>query len=767
MAADDLGAALQTNLRRNDCSGKANILVPMSAVDRLPEIRHRPLDIAIAVALVLIGLPVVIAGAVGGGAYLYFFKLSPPVAIPEPKGVSVARTSHIYAADGTLMATLRGATYRVPIDYRDMPRHLRMATVSSEDSRFFEHSGVDPQAILRALTESRAPGQRIRGASTITQQYVSTVFTGKERTLARKIREAQIASQLEKEVTKEKILEHYLNTVYFGAGAYGVEAAANTYFGKPAKELTVSESALLVGLIPAPARYSPYLRPAEAERRRQEVIRLMEQNGRLTSTEAQSARLEKPKLQEERPTEEILKYSWFVDAVKRYVQDKYGPDRLYNGGLEITTTLDPRLQDLADKAVTEALPSPADPYASLVSIEPSTGYVKAMVGGRDYDAEKFNIAIQGRRQPGSSFKPFVLVTALESGMLPTQSFSGPRTICLAEWRPKCEVSNFDNAGFGTITIDRATVNSVNTVYAQMILRVGPREVVDTARRMGIPGPKWMPPRSGCSVTSVDNCETHIDALPALALGSEEVTPLEMASAFGTLAARGIHREPKVVSKITDAEGNVIEEGPASPEGALDEVIADNATKILTGVITGGTGTRANIGRPAAGKTGTAQDFQNAWFVGYTPELSTAVWIGHRAANRPLLNVRGVPRVTGGTIPAMIWKAFMEPALKDVPVTEFAEPEQLQALELPYKPAPEPTYVPEPFPSDAPLPIDPLFPETQPSPTPEFSPPPPQGGGGLLDLLRVRPSPSATPAATTTTTQPSPPPQQETVPLGFP
>lgn len=731
----------------------------MAFVDRLPEIRHRPLDVAIAIAIVAIGLPLTIIGAIGGGAYLYFFKLSPPVAIPEPKGISVARTSHIYAADGTLLATLRGATYRVPIDYRDMPLHLRNATISSEDARFFEHEGIDLQAIIRALTESRREGQRIRGASTITQQYVGTVYVGKERTLARKIREAQVASQLEKEVSKNKILEHYLNTVYFGAGAYGVEAAANIYFGKPAKELTVSESALLVGLIPAPARYSPYLRPAEAERRRQEVIRLMEENGKLTSSEAQAARAEKPQLQEERPTEEILKYPWFVDAVKRYVQDKYGPDRLYNGGLEITTTLDPRLQDLAQKSIDEALPSPRDPYASLVSIEPSTGYVKAMIGGRDYEAEKFNIAIQGRRQPGSSFKPFVLVTALESGMLPTHTFSGPRTICLAQWRPKCEVSNFDNAGFGTLTIERATVNSVNTVFAQMILKVGAREVVDTARRMGIPGPQWMPPRSGCTKTAVDDCETKIDAFPALALGSEEVTPLEMASAFGTLAARGIHHEPKVVSKITDADGNVLEEGPADGEGALDEAIADNVNKIMEGVITSGTATRANIGRPAAGKTGTAQDFQNAWFVGYTPDLSTAVWTGFKEANRPLLNIRGVPRVTGGTIPAMIWKAFMEPALQDVPVSEFPEPEVLEPLELPHRPAPEATFV-EPSP-EAPIPETPIVPEPIPGPT--YSPPPPYptgGGGGLLDLLRGRPSP-------TPQVNPFIPPQQQASPSPSP
>ena len=731
----------------------------MSFEDRLRSIRHTPMDIAIATGLVVVGLPLLLAGIMGLGAYLYFFKLSPPIDIPEPRGVNVARSSHIYAADGSLLATLRGANYRVPIDYRDMPSHLRRAAVASEDSRFFQHQGLDFAAIIKALTESRAPGERIRGASTITQQYVGTAFVGKERTLTRKIREAQIASQLEREVSKEKILERYLNTVYFGAGAYGVEAAANTFFGKGAKELTVSESALLVGLIPAPNRYSPYQNPSRAEGRRLHVLNRMEQVGFITPQEAATARRERPKLQAARPTEEIFRYPWFVDAVKKYLQHKYGVERTFNGGLEVTTTLDPRLQDLADKAVREALPSPADPYASLVSIEPSTGYIKAMVGGRDYLAEKFNIAIQGRRQPGSSFKPFVLVAALESGMLPGSSFRAPSTICLPAWRPKCEVSNFDNAGFGTVDLRRATVNSVNTVYAQVILKVGAEEVVDTARRMGIPGPRWMPPRSACTVSATDSCRTKIDAFPALALGSEEVTPLEMASAFATLANRGVYQEPRVVSKITEADGKVIEQGPARPVDALDEQIADNANDIMQGVVTGGTGTRANIGRPVAGKTGTAQDFQNAWFVGYTPELSTAVWIGFKVANKPLLNVRGLNRDTGGTIPAQIWAAFMKPALDGRPPTPFAEAEPLEPLALP--PKATPGFGPL-APAPAPLPNEPYIPPAEPSPTP--IPPPPPPDLGLTDMFGFDSGPPPPPPAPPPAVFPIPtPPSTPTAP----
>lgn len=738
----------------------------MSFTERLQSIRHKPLDIALALALILFGFPLLLVGVVGGGAYLYFFKLSPPVAIPEPEGVSIARSSNIYAADGTLLAILRGATYRVPVDYDEMPVHLRNAAVASEDARFFDHDGLDLRAIIRALNADFQAGSTVQGGSTITQQYVGTVFVGKERTLERKIREAQLASQLEREVPKEQILERYLNTIYFGAGAYGVEAAANTFFGKSAKELSLSEAAQLVGFIPAPNRYSPYQFPERAEARRLEVLRRMEATGFLDPRRSQQARQDRPTFQEARPTEEILEYPWFVDTVKRYLQHRYGVERTFNGGLEVYTTLDPRMQEAAENSISEALPNASDPYASVVAIEPATGYVKALVGGRDYEEERFNIAIQGRRQPGSAFKTFVTVAALESGILPGTTFSGPSTICLAAWRPDCQVRNFDNAGFGTIDLRRATVNSVNTVYAQLVLRVGPEEVVDTVRRMGIPGPQWMPPRSGCITSERDSCRTKIDPFPALALGSEEVTPLEMASAYATLANRGVYQEPRVVTLVTEADGTVIEEGPAAPYRALDEQIADNINDILQGVVTGGTGTRAGIGRPAAGKTGTAQDFQNAWFSGYTPELSTSVWVGHRDANRALLNVQGLRRVTGGSIPAQIWAAFMGVALEDAPVLEFAQAEPLQALALPPRAVtrelPEPTFepfVPEPevFPSPAP----------PPAPTPAPPPAPGPGPGGLLGELFGLNPPAPPPAPASPTPSPTPSPAPSPAPTASP
>ncbi|MGH7426612.1 MAG: transglycosylase domain-containing protein, partial [Candidatus Methylomirabilales bacterium] len=345
--------------------------------------------------------------------------------------------------------------------------------MAAEDARFYEHRGLDLKAILRALIADFRAGEPVQGGSTITQQYVKNVFVGARRTLFRKVREALTASSLERSFSKKKILERYLNTIYLGKGAYGVEAAARTFFDKPAADLSLSEAALLAGLIRAPERYSPYKHPPEAELRRVYVIGRMAQLGLVSPAEAEQARKERPVLVERRTKQEVFRYPWFVDVVTRYLLKRYGEDRVFTGGLEIHTTLDPRLQELAEQAVRQALPSVADPHASLVAIDPATGYVLALVGGRDYEREKFNLAIQARRQPGSAFKPFVLLGALESGILPDRRYSGPGEICLPEWKPDCKVTNFDKDGFGSITMEKATISSVNTVFAQIVLEVGP------------------------------------------------------------------------------------------------------------------------------------------------------------------------------------------------------------------------------------------------------------------------------------------------------
>lgn len=577
--------------------------------------------------------------------------------LPNPIPASQAQTTQVFGTDGSLLAEWHGDIDRQPLPLRQISPFLQRAVVASEDARFFDRGAADILAILRALWVNFRRGAWVQGASTISQQYAKDAYVGKERSLSRKLKEVRVASRLERSLGKKEILERYLNTVYFGNGAYGVQAAARTYFQKPASDLSASESALLVGLIPSPVTYSPYSNPGRSEQRRLWVIDRMRKVGYLSSAQAAQARRERPVLT--RAGRQSPRFGWFMDALRTYLVERYGARRVLSGGLKVYTTLDPQAQEGAENYLARALPGASDPYASLVSIDPNTGYVRAVVGGRDYATERFNIGIQARRQPGSAFKPFVLVAALEKGISPQASYRGPGTICLRGWVPNCRVSNFGRAGYGTLSLTEATVRSVNTVYAQLVLQVGPRAVVDVARRMGIPGPRWLPGRSGCRPAGNQRCRTELQAVPAIALGTEEVTPLEMASAFATLAAGGIYREPKMVEKVVDSSGRVLEQGPSPPRRAIEASVAQTATGILQQVISRGTGKQAGIGRPAAGKTGTAQGFQNAWFVGYTPDLATAVWMGYREGNRPMLNIRGIPRVTGGTLPAQIWREYMK------------------------------------------------------------------------------------------------------------
>lgn len=685
----------------------------MRIPDPLRQIRHSPRDALKALVMLIVGGPVL----VGGAALSAFFMFPLPTVVPEPRAGAVAQTTQVYAADGSLIATFHAEFNRQTIKLKDMPDYLWQGAVAAEDARFFSHRGLDLRAITRALIADVRARAAVQGGSTITQQYVKNAYIDRpQRTILRKAREALYAAQVERSLSKNKILENYLNTVYLGKGAYGVEAGAKTYFGKNASQLSVSEAAMLIGLIPGPVRNSPYDNPQGAEQRRLFVIGRMQRLGYLDAANANKARQESPQLAQLK--EEVFRFPWFVDAVRRYLTSKYGEGMVFNGGLKVRTTVDPALQAEAEKIVARTLNRPDDPYASVAVVEPQTGYVKALVGGRDFAQEKYNISIQGRRQPGSAFKPFVLVSALENGISPSSTFSGPGKLCPKGWISKdgC-LSNYGGSGYGNLTLEQATANSVNTVFAQVILKIGPEKVVETAARMGIPGPSWLPGK------------TVLDAVPAMALGTEEVTPLEMASAMGTLGARGVYREPKVVSRVENPAGEVLESGPAEGVQAVDQRIADNATKILQKVITGGTGRRANIGRPAAGKTGTAEDFRNAWFVGYTPDLAASVWLGYKERNRAMHNIHGVGSVVGGTIPAQIWAALMKFALEDVPPAEFATPGALRdsRFRLPYRPSPTPTPTeelspsPEPEPEPTPSPT-----EISPTPLPSLTTPPGEG-----------------------------------------
>ncbi len=661
--------------------------------------------------------PVLVAGTVL--ASLIFLPL--PASLPQPKLAEGGMVSRVYDQNGDEIAQFRRFDQRVPIQQADIPLHLKQALIATEDRNFYNHSGFDVRGTARALKADIEGGEASQGGSTITQQYVKLAYVGKEKTILRKVREAVLASQLDRATDKDVILFNYFSNIFLGSGAYGVGAASETYFRKPVSQLTVSEAALLVGIIPAPTLYEPR-NPANRERsemKRLLVLQQMFEQGYLDPAQYEAAKAETlfvisdPNLPAEphtfvwppEPTETA--YPYFVDYVRRFLIAKYGEDAVYDGGLRIQTTLDPKIQDLAEKTVTDALRG-VNPEIemALTAVEPPTGYVKAVVGGRDFGAEQVNLglgkcaaavypvsragqttnlpvpedkiltrascwdqgatAVQGGgtgRQPGSSWKPFVLAAAFEKGIPPSRVYPAPSTYRI----PGTDdvVQNYEGSGGGSATLKVGTQKSYNTLYAQLIRDVGYKETADMAKKLGV-DTAWVAPGYPHGVS--------------YSLGAQEVAPLDMASAFGVFAARGLKQETTPILKIQDRNGNVIVDNQnRQPIRVLDEVIADNVNDVLAGVITDGTGTRADIGRPAAGKTGTAQEWRDAWFVGYTPTLSASVWIGYKEAPRSLFNVKGTPRVSGGTIPAATWKAFMQPALAGVPVTEFHQPAPIKVI----------------------------------------------------------------------------------------
>lgn len=559
----------------------------------------------------------------------------------------LAETSVVYDRDGEVIAELHAEQNRTYVPLANIPIELRQAVIATEDHRFYEHEGVDPLGIARALWVNVTQGKH-HGGSTITQQYVVNTFIEREDTLTRKAKEAILAYRLESRFSKDEILEKYLNTIYFGHGAYGVQAAAETYFGKDVSELSTAECAMIAGLIKSPGRYSPRNDLEAAKSRRDTVLEQMLSFGFIDKATHDAAVAEPITLAPPREATAVAPY--FVEWVKQTLIDRFGPDAVYKGGLRIYTTLDQAAQKAAEDAISDILDRPDDPSAALVSIDPRSGEVIALVGGRDYSAQQFNVAVQGPRQPGSSFKPFVLVAALEKGVSPEKTFeSGPRAFTLPDGQT-WKVTGSSKGG--PMRLRTATEKSINSVYAQLILDVGADSVAQTAHQMGITSP--------------------IEAVPAIALGSQEVTPLEMASAYGTLANGGVHVETHGIVRVESADGETLFEADTNTTRAIPPAVAYLATDILKGVITRGTGTAASIGRPAAGKTGTTQQYRDAWFVGYTPEMVTAVWMGHVEGQIEMTNVHG-KKVTGGSFPARIWASYMKAALADVKPSDFARP----------------------------------------------------------------------------------------------
>jgi penicillin-binding protein 1A len=699
--------------------------------------RHNPVAVLVGrvaslllIALLLVGL---LGLAVGATANRIAGRVRDYTDVSIPKIPVGPQTTFVYDRDGRLITALHAEFNRIIVPLSKMSKNVRNAVIAIEDKDFYRHGGVDPKGIFRAAYENAIHGRIEQGGSTITQQFVKNVFTGDERTLGRKIHEAVLAVKLEHQYSKNQILEKYLNTVYFGHGAYGVQAAAETYFGTPASDLNVGRSALLAAVVAAPGRFDPVTHPEDALARRNAVLDAMARQHYITQAKAdaiKAKRIRVPGLHREQRTP----FPYFMQYVTKRLLSLKGYSSTFEGGLRVSTTIDPTMQRAAEAAVATHLPLKTDPSAALVAIDPSTGAIRALVGGRNFERTKFNLATQGHRQAGSAFKAFTLAAAMEQRISLSSLWQGPPELIIPDERcfdhqlnKPWDVSNSADESAGTMTLQNAIAHSVNTIFAQLVLDVTPEAVADVARRMGI--------------------RSKLEPVCSITLGTQAVTPLDMADAYATLAARGVHHAPQAIAEIRTAKGKVLYRMPAKGDQALAENDADLVTYALQGVVQFGTGTAANIGRPQAGKTGTGQEYRDAWFCGYVPQLATCVWVGYRQGEITMENVEGLLHVYGGTIPALIWHDFMLEALKDTPVVDFPTPSFVgydkhpeHSIVLP--PAPIFTTAPAPVPS--PVPSPPPIPSPSPKPNPSPSPTP-----------RPNPSPTIHPSPSPTGGNPSP------------
>jgi penicillin-binding protein 1A len=577
------------------------------------------------------------------------------------KPIDKGGNSALYAADGSKLGVIASDEARTPVAIKRIPKQLQLATVAIEDQRFYEHGGVDAEGILRAALKDIEAGKAVEGGSTITQQLVRNLcITNPERNLERKIVEAKLAIEYSKRHSRKEILGSYLNIASYGtiegSTAVGVGAASRIYFDRPVWKLTLPQAALLAGLPQAPSEYNPILNPSAAKARRAEVLRKMAKLGYISTERAQEAQRSGLGLNVSDSYFEH-RQPYFFDYVENRLIEEYGVNTVRQGGLEVTTTIDPDLQEVGLEAMRSALPYSTDPSSALVSIDPRNGQIRAMVTSSSYAETQFNLAAQGRRQPGSTFKAFVLTAAIKQGIDPYTTYytSKPLDLDLPHWG-HWTVATADEGYQGTVNLQQATVTSDNTVFAQLDLDVGPKAVAQTAKSMGI--------------------TTPLDGIPAEGIGGLRlgVTPLELTDAYATLAAGGIHRDPVAIEKVTFPDGHVEKPQAAQPKRVLSEAVAYEVTRLLHDNITEGTGTAAYTGCAGqAGKTGTTDEYTDAWFSGYQPNLATAVWVGYPESNDvSMYSVHG-RTVFGGTFPAEIWHSLY--ANGGVPCEEFSEPEK--------------------------------------------------------------------------------------------
>lgn len=602
-----------------------------------------------------IALCLVVFAGLGFGYIFAAYQSLPAVG----NNMRPAVSSQVFDSHGRLITTLHSDQNRLPIDINKVPQNLQNAFIAAEDNRFYEHIGIDPIGIFRAIFANLTNRGIAQGGSTITQQLAKNAFLSQEQTLKRKIQEAMLALEIEHKYSKKEILEMYMNQIYFGQGAYGIQTAAKTYFNKDVNELTLTQCAMLAGLPKSPNYYSPFNNLNEAKKRKNVVLDQMVKYGYVSAAEAEDAKNQDLGLSKSHQSKEADEYASFIDYVSQQVAKKYGDDALYKEGLKIYTTMDVDKQHAAVRAMRNLPNNYTDengltqPQAAIVSIDPKTGHILAMVGGRGQDS--FNRASMAVRQPGSAFKPFVHLTALQHDMTPDTTMDD-QPVTYGSWSPK----NTSGSYSGTMTLSDALAHSVNTIAVQLADKVGTKNIIANAKKMGI--------------TTLDAKDDNL----AMALGglTKGVTPLEMASAYGTFANKGVHVKPTAIVKILDRDGNVLEDASTlekeeTKTRVMSEREAYEMTTMLEGVIDHGTGTAAAIGRPAAGKTGTSDDNKDAWFVGYTPDIVTAVWIGDDTGSHSL------GEIYGGTIPAEIWKDYMSSATSDESGGDFSAPSGME------------------------------------------------------------------------------------------
>jgi 1A family penicillin-binding protein len=581
------------------------------------------------------------------------------------------RGTKIYDENDDLVTELH-VERRIFVPLSQVPRSLRDAVIATEDRRFYYHWGVDPIGIGRAILQNYRRGRIVEGGSTITQQLAKVLFLTPDKSLERKLKEAVLALEVERRYPKDRILEMYLNQVYFGQGAYGVEAASRTYFGKSVSEVSVREAALLAGLPRAPSTYAPFEHPKVAKQRREVVLRQMVEYGALKDEDAR--KLAKSDLGLIPPERRRTTGQYFLDYVQQTLEAKYGADMVFKGGLSVYTTLNPTMQLAAEQSLRDGLKTleirsakarPGEhPEGAIVTIEPQTGYVRALVGGYDFFRSEFNRAVQAKRQPGSAFKLFVYVAALEAGFTPaTRVEDAPVSYAVGPngnaWKPE----NYDRKFRGLTTLQQGIEESVNVVTVKLQERVGVNRTIRVARRFGIQSP--LAPNL------------------SLALGTSDLSLLELTSAYGALANQGVWVAPIAIRYVTDAQEKLLEENVPQGREAVSPEMAYVVTHMLRGVVERGTGQVAkSLGRPVAAKTGTTNDYSNAWFLGYTPRLVTGVWVGY---DRP----RSLGRdETGGRLAAPIWGSYMGRVLGDSPKEDFPIPERVVIVSVDMDPSNE-------------------------------------------------------------------------------